>query len=137
MKKTLLSLLISTVSFSLAFAHNIPVDFETGGFGSTWTWTVFENDSNPPLQIMPNPDPTGLNGSATVARFIAKKNGNPWAGCETQHGADIGTFVIDSTNYLIRIMVWKNKISDVGIKLVTNSAASLGEIKVANTKIKQ
>lgn len=86
---------------------------------------------------MPNPDPTGLNNSSTVARFIAKQNGNPWAGCETQHGSDIGTFTIDSSNYLIRIMVWKNKISDVGIKLVTSSAASLGEIKIPNTKIRQ
>ena len=34
-------------------------------------------------------------------------------------------------------MVYKTKISDVGIKLVTSSAASLGEIKVANTVINQ
>ncbi len=136
MKKITLTIALSSLLL-LTFSQNIPVDFETGGNGANWTWTVFENDSNPPLQIMANPDPSGINTSATVARFIAKQNGNPWAGCETMHGSDIGTFSINSSNYLIRIMVWKNKISDVGIKLVTSSSASLGEIKVANTLVNQ
>ncbi len=136
MKKIYFTILLSSF-LSFSFSQNVPVDFETGGNGAGWTWTVFENDSNPPLQIIANPDPSGINTSATVAQFIAKANGNPWAGCETMHGSDIGTFSINSSNYLIRIMVWKSKISDVGIKLVTSSAASLGEIKVSNTLINQ
>lgn len=50
------------------------------------------------------------------------------------HGTDIGTFTIDQDNYIIRIMVYKTAISDVGIKLVRWDNWSLGEIKVANTK---
>jgi Secretion system C-terminal sorting domain len=120
-----------------SFGQNIPVDFEPGGYGASWTWTVFENDDNPPLQIIANPDPTGLNTSPTVAKFTARDLGQPFAGCETQHGADIGTFNITATNKIIRIMVWKTKISNVGIKLVTSSAASLGEILVPNTLVNQ
>ncbi|MDA9776079.1 T9SS type A sorting domain-containing protein [Flavobacteriales bacterium] len=122
---------------AITFGQNAPVDFEPGGNGASWTWTVFENDSNPSLQIVPNPDPSGINTSSTVAKFTALQAGNPWAGCETQHGSDIGTFSITSSNNIVRIMVYKTKISDVGIKLVTSSAASLGEIKVANTVINQ
>ena len=120
---------------NLTFAQNAPVDFEAGGFGAAWTWTCFENSSNPPLEIIANPDPSGLNTSATVAKFTALQAGNPWAGCETQHGADIGSFTITASNSMVRIMVWKSKISNVGIKLVTSSGASLGEILVANTQI--
>tara|TARA_R110000737_G_scaffold268624_2_gene276025 strand:+ start:6018 stop:6806 length:789 start_codon:yes stop_codon:yes gene_type:complete len=122
---------------SLSFSQNSPVDFEAGGFGANWTWTCFENDDNPPLEIVNNPDPTGLNPSSKVAKFTARQTGNPWAGCETMHGSDIGTFNITSSNAIIRIMVWKTKVSDVGIKLVTSTSASLGEIKVANTLINQ
>lgn len=131
--------LYSFIALSSVFsmAQNIPVDFEPGGFGANWTWTCFENVDNPPLEIVANPDPSGLNSSATVAKFIARGAGQPWAGCETQHGADIGTFQINATNAIIRIMVWKTKISDVGIKLVTSSSASLGQILVPNTKINE
>ena len=126
-----------TLLSALSFGQNIPVDFETGGFGANWTWTCFENATNPPLEIIANPDPTGLNTSATVAKFTALQAGNPWAGCETMHGSDIGTFNITSSNAIVRIMVYKTKISNVGIKLVTSSAASLGEILVPNTLINQ
>ncbi len=136
MKKIYLSAVILCTA-AISFAQNVPVDFEPGGYGATWTWTCFENVDNPPLEIIANPDPTGLNASSTVAKFTARGTGQPWAGCETQHGSDIGTFNITSSNAIVRIMVWKTKISNVGIKLVTNSAASLGEILVPNTLINQ
>lgn len=123
---------------SAAFAQNAPIDFETGGYGASWTWAVFENATNPPLDIIANPDATGANTSATVAKFTALQAGNPWAGCESAHGTtDLGSFVLDATNSLIKIMVWKPVISDVGIKLVAPTGWALPEIKVANTLINQ
>jgi len=119
------------------FAQNSPIDFETGGYGATWTWTVFENDNNPSLEIVTNPNTGGLNSSATVAMFTALQAGQPWAGCESLHGADIGSFSFDSTNCIIKIMVWKDVISDVGIKFVDATSAAQPEIKVANTLINQ
>jgi hypothetical protein len=121
---------------SLAFAQNVPIDFETGGNGAAWTWTVFENDTNPPVQIIPNPDISGANTSATVAQFTALQTGNPWAGTECAHG-DIGTFTLDSTNSTVKIMVWKPVISDVGIKFIQPDGGALPEIKVPNTLINQ
>ena len=134
MKKITLMFLFVT---ALALSQNGPIDFEAGGNGASWTWTVFENDSNPPLEIIANPDPTGLNTSATVAQFTALQAGAPFAGVESMHGSDIGTFTLDASNAVVKIMVWKPVISDVGIKFVTATSASDGEIKVANTLINQ
>ena len=131
---TLLCLMLFT---SLTFAQNAPIDFEAGGNGASWTWTVFENSTNPALEIIANPDPSGINTSATVAKFTALQAGNPWAGCESLHGSDLGPFVLNSTNSTIKIKVWKSVISDVGIKLASPTGWSQGEIKVANTLVNQ
>ena len=136
--KTLLVLFyVLLKSGGMVLAQNSPIDFETGGYGATWTWTVFENDNNPSLEIVTNPNTGGLNSSATVAMFTALQAGQPWAGCESLHGADIGSFSFDSTNCIIKIMVWKDVISDVGIKFVDATSAAQPEIKVANTLINQ
>ncbi|MEP2937507.1 MAG: T9SS type A sorting domain-containing protein [Gilvibacter sp.] len=119
------------------FAQVNPIDFEPTGNGGDWTWTVFENDTNPPLEIITNPFPTGINTSQTVAKFTALQTGAPFAGCETMHGSDIGTFTLSADNAFVSIMVYKTTISDVGIKFVTPSSASTGEIKVANTLVDQ
>ena len=115
-------------------AQNVPIDFEPTGHGANWNWKVFENGYNPPLVVVQNPDTNGINTSPNVARFEALQQGQPFVGCESMHGTDIGTFTIDQDNYIIRIMVYKTAISDVGIKLVRWDNWSLGEIKVANTK---
>jgi hypothetical protein len=73
-----------------------------------------------------------------VAKFTALQAGQPWAGCESAHGAtNLGGFVLDTTNSLIKIKVWKSVISDVGIKLVAPTGWALPEIKVPNTLINQ
>jgi hypothetical protein len=136
LKKSLL--IITQILFiSNLIAQVGPIDFEAGGKGADWTWTVFENVDNPALEIIANPDPTGYNTSDSVAKFTARALGQPFAGCETLHGTDIGNFKIDSSNMIIRIMVWKDVISDVGIKLVRTDSWSLGEIKIPNTKINE
>lgn len=135
--KKLLILVFVTFIFISATAQNIPIDFEVNGNGADWIWTTFENDTNPELEIVPNPDMSGINTSSTVAKFTALQAGQPFAGCESLHGAGIGSFIIDESNSIIRIMVWKSTISDVGIKLVREDNWSLGEIKIANTKINE
>jgi len=120
---------------AVVFAQNAPIDFEADGFGANWTWTVFENVTNPAVEILANPDASAPNESATVAKFTALVGGQPWAGSETLHGADIGTFNLNETNSTIKIMVYKSVISDVGIKLVKPDGWSMGEIKVANTVV--
>ena len=114
---------------------NGPIDFETGGYGADWTWTVFENSENPPaLEIVSNPNSSGINTSSTVAKFTALSSGAAYAGCESQHGSDIGSFKFDSNNSIVKIMVYKTVISDVGLKFVESDGEAQPEVKVANTK---
>lgn len=113
---------------------SIDLDFEPGGSGNAgYTWAVFENDDNPALEIIANPDASGANTSSTVAKFIARQTGNPWAGTETASGP---VFTLDSTNKIVRIMVYKTVISDVGMKFSVGAAAQ-PELKVANTVVNQ
>ena len=134
----LLALLFIISMNGIILGQNNPINFESGGYGAAWTWTVFENGTNPALQIITNPDQSGINTSATVAKFTALQTGIPWAGCESAHGAsNLGPFVLGASNSIIKIMVWKSVISDVGIKLVSTNGWSQGEIKVANTLVNQ
>ena len=135
MKKRLLFLVI--IAANTCFTQNGPISFETGGYGTLWTWTVFENDTQPPLEIVANPSVSGINLSAQVAKFTAKQNGMPWAGCESQHGTNLGTFTLTASNCIVKIMVNKPVISPVGIKFATAAGASTGEILVSNTLINQ
>lgn len=125
------------LSTTVLIAQNTPINFESSGNGANWTWTTFENDLNPPLEIIANPDTSGINTSSTVAKYTALQTGNPWAGFESMHGTDIGSFSFNSSNCTVKIMVWKSVISDVGLKFVSPSSAAQPEIKIPNTKINE
>ncbi|NNF50675.1 MAG: hypothetical protein HKN65_12530, partial [Woeseiaceae bacterium] len=111
-----------------------PVDFEVDGQGEAFAWTVFENDDNPPLLVIDNPDASGANTSARVAQFTARQAGQPFAGFVTQ---DLPTFTLDASNAIVRIKVWKSVISNVGIKFEDAATGSTGEILVPNTVVDQ
>ena len=115
----------------------LPIDFENDGFGANWAWNVFENGSNPPLEFVANPNASGINTSSTVAKITALQAGQPWVGTETAHGAMGITWDLSASNAIIKIMVYKTVISDVGIKLVNPAGGAQEEIKVANTLTNQ
>ena len=158
LKKSFFALLISTLAFSCSESDSTsidkeeideevieystvppyyPIDFETDGVGASWTWTVFENDDGPALEFVENPDKTGINTSAMVAKITARRNGAPYAGCESKHGTDIGGFRFDENNKTVKIMVYKSVKSDVGLKFAEYNGEAQPEIKVANTKINE
>ena len=132
-----LTLSASLLVSSFAFGQNAPIDFESAGKGANWSWSSFENVGNATLEFVANPSQTGANTSATVAKFTSLIGGQPWAGCQSAHGSDIGTFTLSASNAIVKIMVYKTVISDVGLKFATSTNASTGEIKVANTKINE
>jgi hypothetical protein len=110
------------------------VDFETVGNG--YTWSTFENDSNPALEVVANPAVDNVNDSANVAKITALAAGQPWAGVESAHG-DFGPLTLDATNSTVKVMVYKSVISDVGIKFAIANGGAQPEIKVANTVVNQ
>ncbi len=131
-KTTILTFAILLVS-TMVVAQTTPIDFEDGGNGADWTWDVFENGTNPALEIIDNPDAT-TNTTAKVAKITVVPEGQPFAGTISRN---ITPFKFDSSNSIVKIWVWKSVISDVGLKFETASAASNGEIKVANTVVNE
>lgn len=142
MKKIiLLNLLLLSI---VGYTQNAPINFETPGNGANWTWITFENGANTALQMVPNPDTSGINTSTTVGKITVLTNSAPFAGVESIHqlsnpsGAPaFGSYVVTSSNCTVKIMVYKSVISDVGIKFVNATNGSLGEIKKANTLVDQ
>jgi hypothetical protein len=117
-----------------AFTLDKTIDFESNGFGANWTWNVFENAGNPPLEFVSNPNSSGINTSSTVAKFTANQTGQPYAGTEVKNGF-MGTFNLDADHKIVKIMVYKTTTSDVGIKFAKIDGWSKGEIKVPNTAV--
>ncbi|AGC78021.1 putative secreted protein (Por secretion system target) [Nonlabens dokdonensis] len=125
-----------TISFTVEITpvnQTFDLTFEPGSVGSVATnWNVFENDSNPPFEVVSNPDATGVNTSPTVAKLITLTAGEPFAGCETQHGT-IWKWVLDGTTTTITIDVYKTVISDVGIKMVNETSGTIFQLLQPNT----
>ena len=126
-------LLLFLFSFILAAspltAQYVNVDFEAGGLGASWAWTMDQNGSNPALGFIANPVSGGSNTSATVAEFTAELAGQPWALTYTD---DIDDFMFDATNTTVTIMVYKPIISDVAIKFEIPGGANK-EIQVSRS----
>lgn len=138
MKKIiLLSFLFST---TLGFSQNAPIDFEPDGIGADWTWATFEapeGQENPEFSVVPNISIDGTNGSANVARVdISYPSTESWgqAGCESQHGSDIGSFVITAENSTVTMMVYQEDFAaPVALKFATPVGAAFFEQIVPNT----
>lgn len=131
MKNLVLSfIMLFTIGAIAQPSHTIT--FEIFGVGADWDWVVTENADNPPLEFIPNPVSGGINTSPTVAKFTARQAGNPWALTFTD---DDGLFTFDASNAIVKIMVYKPNLSNVGIKLEGPSPAV--EIVVPNTVVNQ
>ena len=104
------------------------IDFETTGFGATWVWSTDNNFNDPALEFLANPNTSGSNPSATVAKFVSTAAGDPWALTYTDN---IGSFTFTEANSTVTILIRKSKVSDVGLKF--EGPGIYKEIKVANT----
>ena len=133
-RMTLLLVLVGLLSLgNIAFAQDVThtVDFESAGVGADWNWIMAENADNPPMEFIANPVSGDINTSATVAQFIARADGNPWA---LVHTIDDGEFTFDAANSTIRIMVYKPVLSPVAFKVEGGTGAAT-ELSVTNTLV--
>ena len=89
------------------------IDFEPNGVGDSWQWNVDQNTTNPPLEFVSNPNTTGINSTATCAKFTATNGAQPWALVYTDNIGDI-TFTPENTT--ITMMVLKSFVSNVELK---------------------
>ena len=125
MKKITL-LLIAMISY-VGYSQNT-IDFETGGEGADWSWIVSENGTNPALQFVANPNPSG-NTSTTTAELTTEAAGASYA---LAYSDNIGSFTLNANNSLVKMWVRKSVVSDVAIKFEIPDGISVQKV-VANT----
>lgn len=133
MKKyyTLVIALFVTLAVQSQSSHT--VGFESSVDGAGWTWTMAENGTNPALEFIANPVSGGINTSANVAKFTALQTGNAWALVFTDGD---GEFTFDASNKIVKIKVYKSRISGVAIKVEGGTGTPL-ELNVSNTLVNQ
>ncbi len=73
---------------------------------------LMEAGPNGSLTVVPNPDPTGINTSSNVVKFVRGK-GQPWGGFY----ATLASAVDVTANKFVHVKVWKPRISPVKFKL--------------------
>jgi hypothetical protein len=114
------------------------IDFE-GTEAEQASWDVFENVSNPALEFVANPSAVG-NTTPQVAKITletAAAGSGKFAGAVTR---TVQQFELNSSNAIVKIWVYKDKISPVGVKFEKfngDGYGSHGELTVSNTKVNE
>ncbi len=106
----------------------------------TTGWELFANGTSPAdddVIVVTNPDATGLNPTDSVLQFTVNADADPWASIvnNVRFGGD-SAITITQENHIMTMMVYKSKISNVGLKLEGEINLGLDlEILVPNTLI--
>ena len=88
----------------------IPMNVMTGGAEDLSSMTV-----------VPNPDPSGINTSSYVVKFVRDKDGVPWGG----FWSPLPVAVDVTVNKYVHVKVWKPRISPIKFKLEGGAAGTL------------
>jgi hypothetical protein len=73
------------------------------------------------MTVVPNPDPTGINTSNWVVKFVRDKDGVPWGG----FWSILPTPIDVTVNKYVHVKVWKPRISPIKFKLQGGAAGDL------------
>ena len=82
---------------------------------------LFSQGTNGSLSVVPNPDPTGANTSAYVAKMVRGQNGDPWAGWYST----ISTPINVTTNRYLHLKIWKLRLKRWPKIYATNTSTRL------------
>ncbi len=95
-------------------------------------WNVFANAGDDPmtLNLMLNPDMSAANPSPYVLQLMVQDAADPWAGAYTRA---VGYISPTEEEHYIQMMVHKDVISDVAVKLEQGTADAVESPHVANT----
>jgi hypothetical protein len=125
---------IDNVQFAHAPFTGCIVNYEEPAFISD-VWRYFPNDDSGAFELIPNPDPSGINTSSMVGKATEKASGaQPWQGMYT----DLPAPIHFGTDKIVKMKVWAPEVSSVTMKLerplAPGAPASSGDNTVANTK---
>lgn len=105
-------LVIPLLLFSVSLFAQTTIDWET--VGNTWAWNIFSQGSGSGYSLVANPSVGGLNTSSNCGMIDIGANGDPWAGVWC---SDFPDLTLDSSNCIIKILVYKNVSSRFNLKL--------------------
>ncbi|MDX2247461.1 MAG: T9SS type A sorting domain-containing protein [Bacteroidia bacterium] len=116
MKKRLLlfSLAVFFMTLNSMFAQQVILDFETGG--TTTTFQYFGSSLDGQLTgATANPNPSGINTSANVVKFVKPSNAQTWAGAFSNPNP---TTPVDGVTYdQVCLNVYMDSLHSVSLKL--------------------
>jgi hypothetical protein len=128
MKKiTLLTILMAICTVGFAQVTNYNFTFEPNTTQGAWNY--FENGTNTTgVTFVTNPLTTGINTSATVAKFTAADDGGEWSGCESLYGT-LGKWKFDGTTpTIVTVDVYKTTFDPVYIKFTSTNPSGQGTV---------
>ncbi|MFH1118543.1 MAG: T9SS type A sorting domain-containing protein [Bacteroidota bacterium] len=73
------------------------------------------------FMISPNPDPSGVNVSPYVTKFLRDKDGSPWDG----FWSSLPEVIDVTTNKFIHVKVWKPRVSTLKFKIEGGAAGTI------------
>jgi len=116
----------------ISFNGVATIDYET--VGQDWTWVLFGNGDNASslYSVVPNPNPSGINLSSNCAKYTINVGAMSWAGL---YSDNIGSQTFTADNCKVKVMVYKNYISNFDFKFENGSTNF--EMLVPNTLINQ
>jgi len=104
------------------------VDFEDESDRGLWNQFANGGDAYENMMVVDNPDMSGINTSGRVMMFTALAAGDAWAGAWSDAN---GTMTFTEEMHHMTMMVWKDKISNCGLKVEVGGTTT--ELQVANT----
>jgi len=128
MKTIITLLLLAIFSIGVNAQYALPVDFETAMEDTAWVQFANGPDTSMNFMLVDNPDNTGINTSGHCIKFIVTDTSDQWAGAWSDA---YGPIEITADSNVLQMMVYKDVISNCGLKLESGGPAL--ELKVPNT----
>jgi hypothetical protein len=131
-------LLVALLAISGWGFSQTTVDFET--VGNSWSWIAFSNgaggtDNQAGLTCpIANPATTGINASANCLKFVEAPTAAVWGGL---FSLNVGTVTITEATKIVKVMVYKSRLSPFTLKLEGLDFGDGTEFAVPNTVINE
>ncbi|MFA6403793.1 MAG: T9SS type A sorting domain-containing protein [Salinivirgaceae bacterium] len=118
------------VSQNVQAQFELPIIWET--VGEDTAWNVFANGAadSSNFVIVDNPDKTGINSSDSCLKFTVLDAADPWAGAYSDY---YGEIALTEDNHIMQMMVNKNVITPITLKLEIGTTASPISVDAENT----
>jgi hypothetical protein len=130
MKTTITLLLLVFFTIGVRAQLTLPEDFEAPEADTAWTQMANAGDDPANFVLADNPDNSGINTSEKCIKLIVLENADPWVGAWAD-AYDSVEFTED--NYMMQMMVYKDVITNCGMKVEQGRGGEAIEVKVPNT----